>query len=218
MTYRCRQRMTFITTTASTAPFNDLAVDQFCYYEIKTCFFQNSTAEFQRMITTICPGDADPHLQQRFTSFIQMPQGGFVSPPRGVIVTLVEIRSMSENKENCEDILRIGQKLALYGTFLCNRFKTLNFILMHETSVTFTGNTPDLEGTSALFSSVQSQALVRSVKKKKFQNHQQHIKVESTYRAIFIILIFQVSCSNKPYDPKPEISITVAHSQSRKQR
>ena len=95
-----------------------------------------------------------------------MPQGGFVSPPRGVIVTLVEIRRMSENKENCEDILRIGQKLALYGTFLCNRFKTINFILMHETSVTFTGNTPDLEGTSALFSSVQSQALVRSVKKK----------------------------------------------------
>ena len=31
---------------------------------------------------------------------------------------------MSENKEN--DILRIGKKLAVYGTFLCNRFRMLH--------------------------------------------------------------------------------------------
>ena len=39
----------------------------------------------------------------------------------------------------------------------------LHFSKVHETFMTFTGNTLDLEGTFALFLSVPNQALVRSV-------------------------------------------------------
>ena len=47
-----------------------------------------------------------------------------LSVPHAVSQASVKIRSMSENKEN--DILRIGKKLAVYGTFLCNRFRMLH--------------------------------------------------------------------------------------------
>ena len=116
------------------------------------------------------------------------------------------------------DILRIGRRLAVYGTYLCNRYQLpailVSFYLIIYQSTT---NTND---TQAALQPPSPHLLLPRVPGPEPARLRPPASPGASPRD-FSIALLSTHCmqtSSKPYDPQPEISITLTHADTRKQR